>query len=201
MKKDTPARNEQHRENRRVRYTRMALRESLLSLLQQYPLNKITVSRICEQADVNRSTFYLYYKDAYDLLEQIENELYDRITQTVEDIPLGLPNQDLLQRIFEIIYKNRDLCRVIFGEYGDKKFLRRVGNIQRDYLLREWRRLARDADDMTLDYLHTYASFTTIGLIEKWVVRDFHETPSQLASLANKLLNHGITALLTRQPQ
>ncbi|MDD4081448.1 MAG: TetR-like C-terminal domain-containing protein [Eubacteriales bacterium] len=199
MKRDTPAKNEQRKENRRVRYTRMALRESLLSLLQQYPLNKITVSRICEQADVNRSTFYLYYKDAYDLLEQIENELYEQIAQTVEGFPLGLPNDELLQRIFEIIYKNRDLCRVIFGQYGDKTFLRKVGNMQRDYLLREWRRLARDIDDTTLDYLHAFASFTTIGIIEKWVARDFHETPAQLASVTNKLLSYGISSLLTKQ--
>jgi AcrR family transcriptional regulator len=199
MTKNTLTKTDQRKENRRVRYTRMALRESLLSLLQEYPLNKITVSRICEQADVNRSTFYLYYKDAYDLLDQIETGLYEQISQAVEGASQVLPSEEMLQRIYEIIYKNRDICRVIFGEFGDKTFLRKVGNIHRDHMLREWRRLAKNMDETTLGYLHTFAAFTNIGIMERWITSDFHETPAQLASLVSKLLNNGISPFFNRR--
>ncbi len=199
MAKNTSAKIDQRKENRRVRYTRMALRESLLSLLQENPLSKITVSRICEQADVNRSTFYLYYKDAYDLLEQIENELFEQIFQAVDSATPLLPNEEMFQRVYEIIYKNRDLCRVIFGEYGDKAFLRKVGNIYRDHLLREWRRLARNLDETTLTYLHTFSAFTNIGIMEQWIAGDFHETPAQLAALVSKLLNSGMSTFIPRR--
>ncbi|MGI6686804.1 MAG: TetR-like C-terminal domain-containing protein [Christensenellales bacterium] len=199
MTKNISAKNVQRKENRRVRYTRMALRESLLSLLQENPLNKITVSRICEQADVNRSTFYLYYKDAYDLLEQIENELYDQIDQAVMGASPLLPNEELFQRVYEIIYRNRDICRVIFGEYGDKTFLRKVGNIYREHMLKEWRRIGRNLDETTLDYLHTYSAYTNIGIIEQWIARDFHETPAQLAALVSKLLNTGLSSFFPRR--
>lgn len=177
MPKNTLNGKVQRKENRRVRYTRMALRETLLSLLQQYPLNKITVSRICEQADVNRSTFYLYYKDAYDLLDQIETELYEQISQALEGTSYMLPNVEMLQRIYEIIYKNRDLCRILFGEFGDKVFLRKVGNIHKDQMMREWRKLGKNLDETTLSYLHTFAAYTNIGVMERWIASDFHETP------------------------
>ncbi len=196
MPKNTLNGKVQRKENRRVRYTRMALRETLLSLLQQYPLNKITVSRICEQADVNRSTFYLYYKDAYDLLDQIETELYEQISQALEGTSYMLPNVEMLQRIYEIIYKNRDLCRILFGEFGDKVFLRKVGNIHKDQMMREWRKLGKNLDETTLSYLHTFAAYTNIGVMERWIASDFHETPAQLASLVNKLLTNGISAFL-----
>ncbi len=196
MPKNTLNGKVQRKENRRVRYTRMALRESLLSLLQQYPLNKITVSRICEQADVNRSTFYLYYKDAYDLMDQIETELYEQISQALEGTSYMLPNVEMLQRIYEIIYKNRDLCRILFGEFGDKVFLRKVGNIHKDQMMREWRKLGKNLDETTLSYLHTFAAYTNIGVMERWIASDFHETPAQLASLVNKLLTNGISAFL-----
>lgn len=196
MPKNTLNGKVQRKENRRVRYTRMALRESLLSLLQQYPLNKITVSRICEQADVNRSTFYLYYKDAYDLLDQIETELYEQISQALEGTSYMLPNVEMLQRIYEIIYKNRDLCRILFGEFGDKVFLRKVGNIHKDQMMREWRKLGKNLDETTLSYLHTFAAYTNIGVMERWIASDFHETPAQLASLVNKMLTNGISAFL-----
>ncbi|HSK69859.1 MAG TPA: TetR-like C-terminal domain-containing protein, partial [Candidatus Limnocylindria bacterium] len=140
------------KENRRVRYTRLALRESLLSLLQSNPINKITVSRICEQADVNRSTFYLYYSDGYDLLEKIEEELYQELADAIERFGVRLPSVDVLRRVYEIIYKNRDLCRVLFGEYGDKEFLRRVGAVAREKSLQEWKRQMTGADEEMLDY-------------------------------------------------
>ena len=198
MPKNTMLKTTQRKENRRVRYTRMALRESLLALLQQYPLSKISVSRICEQADVNRSTFYLYYKDAYDLLDQIENELYEQIAQSTEGITPALPSEEMLQHIYELIYKNRDLCRVIFGKYGDKGFLRKIGSVHRDTLLREWRRLSHAVDEIELEYLYTFASYTDIGIMERWIARDFQETPAQLAALVFKFLSTGVAAYGTK---
>lgn len=49
------------KENRRVRYTKMVLRQSLLELLEEKPIEKITVSDLCSRADLNRTTFYLFY--------------------------------------------------------------------------------------------------------------------------------------------
>lgn len=97
------------KENRRVRYTRLALRESLLAQMEKQPLNKITVTRVCETADVNRSTFYLYYKDVYDLMDSIQQELYEELDALVVKNSTILPSSDLLRRIYEVIYKNRDL--------------------------------------------------------------------------------------------
>ena len=93
----------QKKENRRVRYTRLALRESLLAQLEDRPLNKISVSRVCEMADVNRSTFYLYYKDVYDLMDKIEDELFEELEAIVSKTRGLLPDTDLLRRIYEVI--------------------------------------------------------------------------------------------------
>ena len=187
------------KENRRVRYTRMALRESLLSLLQEYPINKITVSRVCEQADVNLTTFYLYYKDVYDLLEKIEDELYGELGREIEKSGDMLPNIDVLRRIYEIIYKNRDICRVILGKFGDKDFLRKVGSIHRERMLQEWKKLSGNVDETLLEYLHSFSAYTTIGIMERWIAKDFQETPEQLAQLVSRLLTNGVSAFLPRR--
>ena len=187
------------KENRRVSYTRMALRESLLSLLQEYPINKITVSRVCEQADVNRTTFYLYYKDVYDLLEKIEDELYGELGREIEKSGDMLPNIDVLRRIYEIIYKNRDICRVILGKFGDKDFLRKVGSIHRERMLQEWKKLSGNVDETLLEYLHSFSAYTNIGIMERWISKDFQETPEQLAQLVSRLLTNGVSAFLPRR--
>lgn len=48
---------EENRENRRTRLTKRLLRESLLELLHEKPVDHITVKELCECAELNRSTF------------------------------------------------------------------------------------------------------------------------------------------------
>lgn len=59
----------------RARYTKRRIRECFFELLKDTPLNKITVKSICDKAEINRTTFYRYYSDPFDLMEQIEYEL------------------------------------------------------------------------------------------------------------------------------
>ena len=49
--------------------TKRALEQSLKNLLQQKPLNKITISDITEDCGISRMTFYYHFKDIYDLVE------------------------------------------------------------------------------------------------------------------------------------
>ena len=74
----------QKKEDRRVKYTKMVLRESLIKLLSQKDISHITIKEICDAADVNRATFYAHYTDPYDLLEKIENELFENIQRYLE---------------------------------------------------------------------------------------------------------------------
>lgn len=52
-----------------AKYTQKAIVESFMELLQKKSLDKITVKDIIETAEINRNTFYYYYKDIYDLLD------------------------------------------------------------------------------------------------------------------------------------
>ena len=63
------------RTDARVRYTRKVLRESLFRCLKnKESLKNVTVKEVCEQAELNRATFYKHYKDCFDLVEQLEND-------------------------------------------------------------------------------------------------------------------------------
>jgi len=62
------------KENRKIRYTKMVIRDSLMELMKSKPIPSVSIKAICELADINRSTFYSHYKDQYDLLRQVEEE-------------------------------------------------------------------------------------------------------------------------------
>ena len=63
-------------EDRRIRKTKKALRQSLFKLLEEKPISQITVTELASAADVNRSTFYIYYDDVYDMMDKIQEEIY-----------------------------------------------------------------------------------------------------------------------------
>lgn len=57
-------------ENRRSKLTRKLFRQALKEELKSNKLSELSVRRICQQADMNRSTFYLHYHNIQDLLEE-----------------------------------------------------------------------------------------------------------------------------------
>lgn len=58
----------------RVIKTLRQIDEALLDCLQKTSFQKITVEMLCQSALINRSTFYKYYTDKYDLLEKYLNK-------------------------------------------------------------------------------------------------------------------------------
>ena len=59
--------------DRRVKKTKKQLRLALMHLMTQKSAKSISVRELAEQADINRSTFYIHYKDVNDLLLHLED--------------------------------------------------------------------------------------------------------------------------------
>lgn len=59
----------------RVRVTKMLIRRAFTGLLSIKPIQSISIKELCEQAGINRGTFYTHYQDIYDLLADVENEM------------------------------------------------------------------------------------------------------------------------------
>ena len=118
-------------EDRRTAYSKRVIRQSLLSLMREKPLNKITVRELCENADVNRSTFYAYYEDIYDLHRAILRDYFrcqhhiisegarifgsrpDITALTVADF------YDFFFVYFSLVLENKELFRFVFNQNTD----------------------------------------------------------------------------------
>ena len=73
--------------DRRVRKTKMQLRQGLARLMQKKSIKEITVKELVDEVDINRSTFYLHYTDIYQMLEKIEEEAMADIREAMEGCP------------------------------------------------------------------------------------------------------------------
>jgi len=167
----------------RVRYTKMVIKESLLQLLTEKPIQKITVTEICELAQINRATFYTHYHDVFDLLEQIENELFAEVSATI--MTENHDSDRLTKEILRVIERNIALCRVLFSENGDKMFLRRIIDSAREKTIADWHQQYPHATTQQLDLLYTFISGGSVAMIEQWVRTGMQGPPLELGGLSN----------------
>ncbi len=122
---------EKKREDRRSAYSKRAIRESLLALMQDKPLNKITVREICERADVNRSTFYAYYEDIYDLHRAILKDYFHCQHRVIAEGKRILGNRPDITDLtvadfyefflvyFGLVMENKELYTFIYNRNAD----------------------------------------------------------------------------------
>jgi AcrR family transcriptional regulator len=59
--------------DRRFRKTEDTITQALIRLLNEKNVQEITLSELIQEADINKSTFYLHYQNLDDLVEALEN--------------------------------------------------------------------------------------------------------------------------------
>lgn len=66
--------------NFKLTSVQVSLQKAILNLLQNNPLQEIKVRSLCLKAKVSRSSFYTYYDNTDELLNDIENRLITQIS-------------------------------------------------------------------------------------------------------------------------
>ena len=200
--------------DRRIRKTRRVIRQCLTELLKTKRIQDITVREISEKADINRGTFYLHYRDIFDLMEQIGNELLEELEDVLKHFKASdlLSNPDLvLTRVFQLVKENSDMVSILIGQNGDINFVNRLKDIVREKCLKDWmelfrpgagggRQTSRSSQNTLLDdsAFEAYYSFTVtgcIGLVQYWLQTGLKETPEQMAKLTEHIITKGIGVL------
>ena len=116
--------------DRRVRKTKAQLREGLARLMLQKSIKEITVKELVDEVDINRSTFYLHYTDIYQMLQQIEEDALEEITQVMQNYTIDSNNTEgafyFIVQFFNILDSNKELCLALLGPHGDMAFVERI---------------------------------------------------------------------------
>lgn len=184
--------------DRRVRKTRRQLRECLISLLKEKKVQDITVRELTDMADLNRGTFYLHYKDVFDLLEKTEAELQDEFNQLVlkhDAVDLKQRPAVIFNEIYSLVYENADLIEILLGENGDLNFVNRLKKLIREKCLKDWMEVFRTGNPAVFDAFFSYIASGCVGLVQYWLQTGLKETPQQMAKLTEQIITQGIKVL------
>ncbi len=182
------------KEDRRVRLSKQIIRDSLIELMQIYPITKISVKMICEKADVNRSTFYAHYKDQNDLLNTIQAEAVKNIkthvfaTSFIQEEQSATP---IIVKVLEYCKENSRLFRVILSENGNTTFQKDLMLLVQEKSLEEITE-AHKIDPRTNKYIEIFAISGILSMVRLWLKDGCIDEPVALAQLISKLMYEGI---------
>ena len=168
-----------HDTDRRVVYTKKILRSSLMKLLEEKPIGRISVTELCNTAGVNRGTFYSHYRQPEDVMHQIENELISEIERVLEN---ETEINEIYSKILLILENNREACRVLVGPNGDDELMQRILGISSNYFKRTWQKEFKYSD-VKSKYIHEFLFAGTAQVLKEWIINNDGRTADEIMAL------------------
>ena len=151
-----------------TKLTKKAIKSSFLDILKTKSLDKVTVKDLVESCEINRNTFYYYYSDIYDLLEDVFQEETEKVTD--EERPCTTFYEEYL-RCANLILGYKEAIIHIYNSKSKEVLENYIETITR-YLVRRF--VQKEAQGYTLteknlEYIRDFYSFSIIGTTLHWI--------------------------------
>lgn len=165
--------------NRRAMLTKKILENKLIELLKEKRIEQISISKLCENAGINRSTFYKHYMNQYDLLNNIEKKVLDKMIDYL-DMFIENNNTKTLELMLIYIQENKNIFYVLlcsdYHLHFQKKFI--------EIAITPIKSKLSDFFDMhPSEYIYNYVIMGSFSVIGNWIINDFDISCEKLSHL------------------
>ena len=167
-------------------FTKKAIRESFLKLLEEKPLKQISVRDIVEDCGINRNTFYYHYQDIPHLLESI-------VAEKAEELVTAHPDFDSMEAclgaIIDFTIENKALVMHIYKSVNRDVFEKHLWWVSESVMTRYVDGLiqGRKISDQDREMVIAYVKSVSFGLVLGWLeggmtsqIRGFNHRMCQL---------------------
>ena len=184
----------QKNESRRVRMTKRMIQDSLVDLLRDKPIEKVSISELCELADVNRTTFYNHYATQHDVLLEIGERIVSEIAASAIS--------DAGERPMPLSEQVASICRYLKDHQEESQFLLTHFKADDDVIqgMLAQRLAAGQAgfresivgyDQDTRRLLSSFVAHGVYSLIRCWLLEGIDKSPEEIGALAADIGGHG----------
>lgn len=172
------------KDNQRTKITKRLFRESLIKLLEKNALSEITVSQLCNEAELNRSTFYKYYGNIRDIYEEIEQSVIEASYTCIAGV--NVQDEDsIIKHIEDLllhINEHSDIYKLLFNNSADGEFPYKliegtVGSIASTH------RISPDGAQKYAEYCSLFVVTGAFSVIRQWLNDGMKESAHELAKL------------------
>ncbi|MGG0410917.1 TetR/AcrR family transcriptional regulator [Peribacillus simplex] len=181
--------------DRRIRKSKMALKESLISLMQNKDFRNISITDIVELADLNRGTFYKHYQYKEELLEEVMEDViadliisYREPYKNVETFTINELTASVI-KIFEHVANYANIYTLILKSNAWPKLLERICNELKKLPLEDLEDY-RPNPKINIELASSYQAYAILGMIIEWVNTGFKYSADYMAEQLLEILNN-----------
>jgi AcrR family transcriptional regulator len=161
----------------------MVLQNSLIELMKEKSILRISIKDICDLADVSRSTFYAHYKDQYDLLRQIQEETIIHFEKLLakynsKEDKKGITR--MTEEVLRYIADNNDSIQVLISENGDRNFQQKIFSFGQKYVLTYF---PGKFDEKIQKYISAFVVNGYISLAQQWLKNNLDVPVHEMAKI------------------
>lgn len=184
--------------DKRCRKTRKAIKNSLIKLMSEKDASDITITEIAEEADINRKTFYSHYRDLYDVLDEIENDLIEKLLHILDnaDILKSMYNPyPLLIELTSEINKDFEFYKLLVQSKNYNSLSNKIQEIFKARFLE----LLKETIKMDRDILSFIIDFITSGITsvyKEWFSSERSISLEQLSKSLSLLIGNALHSVL-----
>lgn len=181
------------KENQRIALTKRLLKESLLRLMPEKSIQRITVSELCEAAEINRSTFYNHYGCPADVLKEIETDVIadlERIWDT-EGAEKNWPMNRRVEALCAYLLEHKQVAVLLLRDSDTNSefatLLSQAAHVRAIY-----EQIFSHVENQDSKRLMT--AFLTTGtyhMIRQWLLEDIPKTPKEMGDLVYLVATQG----------
>ena len=181
--------------NRQYRKTEIALQNALIDLLKTKNIEKITVTEVTEKADMHRGTFYLHYKDVYDLFESVENDFFTKTQELYFSYVVNAEEVDfkaLFNKIYELFSENTQVTKIMLDkgsfDFNEVFIFLKSHEYRGPKNFKEWHAYYSEGDKDNYMYFFTSLVSAVNAIVYAWFENGFEKSPNEIASIAATIL-------------
>lgn len=175
------------------RKTKQLIQESFLKILEEKSFDAITIGDITKVAKINRGTFYLHYQDKYDLLDRMEQQLFEALGNHIDELQSRYTStlsfekeqEKLASSLFSFIERNSHILRIFLSGHGRAGFHIRFRDAFSEKVRAnlEKNEQFKNALKVPINYFLYFITSAFLGIIEQWIQNDLDKTPEEMTAI------------------
>lgn len=178
-------------------YTKNLIRDKFIDMLNELPLDKITVKELAKRCEINRNTFYYHYKDIYEILSEIFQKELKKVIAEYNDT-LSWEESFLLATEFAL--ENKKAIYHVYNSIRREELEDYIYNVAGNIMIRYVEKKSEDINALEGDknLIATFYQSALTEMVLRWIDAGMEADTELIIRRIGQLFNGNIRLSLKR---
>ena len=175
----------------RINRTIQHIENSFFSLLETNDIHKISIKKLCDYAQISRSTFYDHYQDMPEFIESLQNKVVDKYIECMNLYNYNTDDDDFKNALFTAIKENRTLFSLFFSHNLSSKTQKLFSERVKISTIPLWKKES-NISETELEIIYDYMMSGSLTLLSKWYHHEIALDEDSFKKLYSEVIKYGV---------